>query len=876
MKKLLLVLLLLSSFPALANAWTITAKIGSPSGKITWGTQTVSSGTGYFYVPTGDTTVTVTPSSGYSVSLVTLDGTSLGTPPAGGAVTVPQGGRSSRTLIAYFTSASYTVTASQSAGGTLSLQQTAPTVGAISQTSLSGLKTGAVVKISASPNTDYTVTSLRVGNSTVWSGSSALPVIYNYTITNSSQTVSATYALIPRASANIVVGSTTAPVEASVSLNASASSTNDPPLSYLFSVASGDASKVTISPAGQSSSPLATFSASATGTYSVKVTITSAHGATSSATSPEITVMTQSAYDSGVCTSCHANRDSALVGAFRESDHYLSAGVSCSNCHNPDGTLGHPYLTNPANACQGCHATAVAEVSSSPHSQGCAGCHADHSVKADFNICTSCHSSVFGAGAIHQNALAVLAPHCRECHNPHTFMSNASRPHFSNSSSAQYITKNLGCPQCHNEVDRDGTVSFEIYDATREWARSGKGDGRAPAYMSYDFKLEGTPAPATPANSAAKDCVRCHTTTGYINYVTSNFQDIHAWGSSDDRTREMIACSTCHDPIPFRSYNTVDPVTLNVTAEAYSRRDIPAVTAYYNFSGAGAGRVLNAVPMGYDAGASNNCIACHSGTAAGSTLKALVSAAGAQGEFWNSTPLIDPHGMGAAGILFAKSGYEFNGRSYTGPLNYIHWSVGDGNPGSCVTCHMWTPKPHVFSAVSSAGGTITKITGFDDVCSYCHDNTTRPIPLNNPAVLDGKKQQYLSSLRVLRGVLAGKGIHFNPSRAPYFFSVAEEGGQAPGTAYKTWNSLYAAGSPAAYKGSDLMGAAFNLRLLWSEGGAYTHNSFYARRLIYDSIDLADNGLLDNSVALTIQNAAVTDLVSSDDKTRAASYVGARP
>lgn len=36
----------------------------------------------------------------------------------------------------------------------------------------------------------------------------------------------------------------------------------------------------------------------------------------------------------------------------------------------------------------------------------------------------------------------------------------------------------------------------------------------------------GTSAPASPANTVQDDCVRCHTTTGYRNYVDSEFTDI--------------------------------------------------------------------------------------------------------------------------------------------------------------------------------------------------------------------------------------------------------------------------------------------------------------------------------------------------------------
>jgi hypothetical protein len=51
-------------------------------------------------------------------------------------------------------------------------------------------------------------------------------------------------------------------------------------------------------------------------------------------------------------------------------------------------------------------------------------------------------------------------------------------------------------------------------------------------------------------------------------------------------------------------------------------------------------------------------------------------------------------------------------------------------------------------------------------------------------------------------------------------------------------------------GRNNMGAAFNLALLHHEPGAYVHNSQYARRLVFDSIDWIDNNILDGTISIT--------------------------
>ena len=46
-----------------------------------------------------------------------------------------------------------------------------------------------------------------------------------------------------------------------------------------------------------------------------------------------------------------------------------------------------------------------------------------------------------------------------------------------------------------------------------------------------------------------------------------------------------------------------------------------------------------------------------------------------------------------------------------------------------------------------------------------------------------------------------------------------------------------------------LGAAHNFNYLHHEPGAYAHNRFYAKRLIFDSLDWLDNGALDGTITI---------------------------
>lgn len=534
------------------------------------------------------------------------------------------------------------------------------------------------------------------------------------------------------------------------------------------------------------------------------------------------------------CTVCHSGSldlaKNPIVATYNASVHGTRAGgPSCASCHAPVPATPHPAKPM---------LTDTAAVSAK-----CSGCHAPHTWSS-IGICTNCHNG----------------------HNPWQIAMPA--PHYANFSTAQYITPNYTCDNCHTEKDEFETASFHVYSANAHWARSGKGNALSPSYLGGDFKLLGSTQAAS-QNATGNDCVRCHTTTGYINYVNSGFQDITSWGRADDRTREMIMCAACHDPTPFFSYDRWDDAT-QTDYPPYSRRAVPQVTAYYNYSGGK--KVTNAVVM-KESYESNNCVVCHSGKVAGTTLKAMNGNLTVFNPFWSDTTFIDPHGMGAAGILYKQTGYMYShlGRTYVGEITG-HGGLGVETVGPCIACHMSTDKPHLFSPISSASnGTIGKITAFDQLCSYCHTGGTND--LTDLSKINAYKQQCASSLKALAAVLASKGIYYNGSLAPYFFTTEDPAQQGASTAYRNWNANYSSGR---YYGVDVIGAAFNLRLLASDAGAYTHHDIYAKWLIYDSIDLLDNGSMDKSVYATIQNLQLSDSFSQDDKDRALIYVGTRP
>ena len=478
---------------------------------------------------------------------------------------------------------------------------------------------------------------------------------------------------------------------------------------------------------------------------------------------------------------------------------------TCLKCHGQEGYGSAAPKATKANTGR----TIEDEWKGSKHAisgvAGCVDCHGDFSGHAE-NICGTCHG---GPAAKKPSVAANAEANCLNCHDP---VANGHTPTVDPAinvpadaalplqyKSLGYVIDSGGsksrCIWCHNP--HDNTVT----EKHKQWAKSGHGELAADPWLHYDFKVRGTDistvtlpattlagAPLTasqktyydttvdpkdangndwfyPANpSVTTDCVRCHTTTGYINYVSSGFKDIRPWGvkhtnpadptspmlidqgkfnstsaasafTADTRApvgkeKQVLYCNACHDTgnkdiDAGKNYGYWNP-------ENYRR--VPQVTGYYNLKinpggtnliSTGEPKKLFTVTQQYpDVNASNICLACHTGRESGETLNRLFA--------WinNSTArrtrlqtptiglqLINTHYLAGGGTVFKTLGYEFTSgeftttRSYANSANYLHDKIGRSLPesrgtgelGPCVTCHLGPEKSHTFVPVERSG-----------------------------------------------------------------------------------------------------------------------------------------------------------------------------
>jgi hypothetical protein len=537
---------------------------------------------------------------------------------------------------------------------------------------------------------------------------------------------------------------------------------------------------------------------------------------------------------SSTCLNCHASAVSPTTGAlisdeWRSSSHNLKNGAGCADCHEP--ASDHP------NACSTCHGGGLYQVTKNPDQAG---------------KCFKCHGSAFP-----NDPLMALAP------QHFGYSSARALPKTVRASyvSGQYQGR---CGACHNPHNNTLTQQH------RDYATSAHGDPKGAAWTHYDFKQDSYAA-----------CARCHTSTGFISYVTSNFTVATKGFGVGGTSREMVACDACHTSYDFK----------------HSIRKVPQYTAtYQNFNGT----ALASFP---DSGESNICITCHSGRASGQSVNAIPFAN------FTGVAFVNPHYLATAGLMYMQSGFtdftsataSFGASSTYGkslsPDNAVtstpggiaggttstHRKLGttairadshkptfftpgvlDQN-GPCVTCHLngsgVTPRP--------GSGHSLKIDGnaFTQVCVNCHvtegarSGVVTLTPDNFRSVfIEPQAEGFATALKLIQSYLLDTyKISFDQSTNPYFFdeTLPKVGGKKQ--AVRDWTRSRVVNlSPVNAR--KLMGACFNLNLLARDPAAYAHARSYSRRLVYDSLDFLDNGVMDRSVGAS---AVVSGLTLAD-------------
>ncbi len=262
-------------------------------------------------------------------------------------------------------------------------------------------------------------------------------------------------------------------------------------------------------------------------------------------------------------------------------------------------------------------------------------------------------------------------------------------------------------------------------------------------------------------------------------------------GKVVEETANGLDCSTCHDK-PGTDFSAIAAV--------------PSVT----------------FPSGVvrkEAGYDNLCETCHRGREAKATVDAAIAAG--KPAFKNVHYL--PAGAVKLGAA-AHVGYEYDGKSYVGPLAHIGGT-------QCTSCHDPVASHHTFAVAD----------GWDRTCKTCHaDANGDPKKIRLVRTLDydgdGNNAEPLaaeidgvaaSTLAAMQAVAPAPGLCYAPGTYPYFFKDGN-GDKSCSAAEAVSSNGFQAWTAALSK------AAFNYQLSRTERGAWAHNFDYMAQLLYDS------------------------------------------
>ncbi len=558
----------------------------------------------------------------------------------------------------------------------------------------------------------------------------------------------------------------------------------------------------------------------------------------------------------------HANLDPAgnLYSVGTPTIGQVSA-ASCKSCHDPLGDSNNLSAGNVGNVvrpvvgCESCHgpgslhanAGGAGPILLNARVNGTVITGATLTLSGQFVMCTSCHelldmtTGAIKSGPTHSTGLPVPTGSQYVITDSHLAQAgtwsnvDGSLVSASIGGYAMDFSNEKVCAACH---DPHGTA-----DINREWARSGHaGYGEwfeKNPWNDYNWSCDGSNTAGCGARagvpSSRKTCQRCHTTTGFVLFadalrsgdtalaaiITAGSYTIPDFYKAAFKP-EMLECKGCHTD----NRGTIrNPGAFNASYGGTIRRQYP------------------------DMAGSNVCVPCHAGRKAGDYINSLTT------KFKAGMTLrdVEAHYLAAAGTMAAAVGYEYAGRSYANPSSYKHDKIGTsslgigGKDGPCVGCHMYRSDAganHTFSAVAtSATGTVTGITS--DVCfnMNCHAGSNGALTI----ATEDEKVRFHSALEALEAQLPAKGFTLSTGTA------------------QIWDATDDTGNTT---GKNNIGAAFNYLLLEDDPGSYVHNSKYAKRLIYDSLDWLDDNNLNYSVGESLQIL----LISAEAKAAAQEYL----
>ncbi len=392
---------------------------------------------------------------------------------------------------------------------------------------------------------------------------------------------------------------------------------------------------------------------------------------------------------------------------------------------------------------------------------------------------------------------------CRGCHNLHSADLTINRQWAGSAHGGEILEVKEGAGADGHSLA--GAVAIRQAGVT-----SATGD----AWLHYDWDAQNR-----------QSCQRCHTATGLKNFMAdtvaydstaNDYSHLVAWSKDPDTgavtssgQNEMLYCWGCHANNSGALRDDPNGITLDFVNETPDSQT----------------GVTESVVLP-EKGNSDVCGACHAGRGNNTSIRT-----------GRRSTRFAGHHAPTAGSLYAAvthTGFEYTDVAGT-PLDYStpnlqHDDIDAEGDGPCVSCHMAGTADHHFTAVTEDAGTgnITAINN-QALCDNCHGGGV------NPDFLNQRRVDFTSARQALLDLVN--------NTVPNYLGV-DITQESDLTAVPPIPAGFDTVPLEAY------GAFQNSLYMTEEPCIRVHNSLYGRRLMFDSIDWLDNGVLDGVINLT--------------------------
>lgn len=635
-----------------------------------------------------------------------------------------------------------------------------------------------------------------------------------------------------------------------------ASSTTPADATYAWSVSPKPVG-TTITPTTADSGKTATFTTTTAGLYAITLTA-SKSGINSTSTAY---VQVNDVVSAKACSDCHSLP--TQYSDFASSPHASSthgAPTECDRCHNSYITSMADVNTKPINICETCHTGQYGKNVGTKHADStyfvqnrCAMCHNPHSTTATFGAgsvtgCQACHTPG-KSYSIYSSNLVGKAPHFRNF----TAQSRTAYAYVQNPTNSNSLT----CSDCHGHNN----------DINAGWGEGAHGDLSSKWNHFGNQKSTSNFKDSPGVTSAVNPCSRCHTAKGFAQFVESGFTAVSTVRSINN-TVAPLACTGCHSSAEGKLR------LANFTTASNGNK---GYVAYVGYSTATMiSKKIISIEKQPDFKNSNICMPCHTHRSSSvGLLKAQYAANGSVTtfKFYSANP-VGQHDYQVAGTVANTDGYTFtSAQTYVDRMKHMSIGVnnykGTGNSGPCVSCHMSTDgKTHNLEAVTidkTAGegpkGVITGIPA-GNKCATCHPSNFTYQDVN------AKKLDFNTGVRALAATMVKAGLAtWNATGTGITIRVIKDPARIAAQVGKS-----------GYSAEKNAGVIYNYNMLsgtTADAAAYVHNPALARKLVFDSIDYLDDGIMNNTAAQTIQNLGINSTArgffNTTTASRAAGY-----